>query len=78
MSTQNEWKHAYGRQRELVGRALYVSRNRAVTEALRIVMPPVARVQHSQMISGRPASCLLVYPPVESAWSQLCRVRKVR
>lgn len=65
MSTRNEWYAAYSAQRRLRGRAFYVARSHEITDALRKVLPPVVRIERSTMISGKPASCLKLYPPAK-------------
>ena len=60
---REEWYEAYRRQRRDRGKYLVVANYTIVTEALRRVMPPVRRIVHSRMNSGRPASTVEIYPP---------------
>lgn len=63
MSIREEWYAAFSRQRRLRGKGLYVARSHVVTAALRVVLPPVTRIERSTMMSGKTASCLKIYPP---------------
>jgi hypothetical protein len=63
MSIKAEWYETYRRQRMYRGRAVVVSRETIVTEAIRKVMPPVQHVVHTRMNSGRSASYTRLLPP---------------
>lgn len=63
MTKQQAWKDAYGRQRLYRGKAVYVARDRDITEALRRVMPPGRQIIHTSLNSGRPASYAILLPP---------------